>query len=154
MQAGVGSGCLLAALQQQAIVGADSQRRDLRQGVLRRLEDDQQHSDRCRHLLQLEAVCKLHAPEGSADGLFLPYYEPQAVCKLLDLLRLQLQAFHEVVTDLALGFQQVNKHRMEGNALAESYAVAIVPERFLAPRGPEAQACRQLTKPQEQLCEV
>ena len=74
MEAGVGSGSLLAALQQQAIAGPNRQGSNLGQGIWPRLKDDQQHPNGGCYLLQLQALCNLHSAENLAYWLILGCY--------------------------------------------------------------------------------
>ena len=60
MQASIGSGSLLASLEQQAIPRADGQGCNLGQGIRPGLEDDQQHPNGRCHLNQpMESLSRL-----------------------------------------------------------------------------------------------
>lgn len=56
------------------------------------------------HLLQLKALGNLHPAERFANGLILGCNGSEACAQLLDLLRLQTQPLHQLLTDLACCF--------------------------------------------------
>ena len=63
------------------------------------------------YLLQFKALGNLHAAERFANGLILGSNGSEAGAQLLDLLRLQTQPLHQLLTDLACGFLHQRQHR-------------------------------------------
>mmetsp|Transcript_13638 Transcript_13638/g.35193 ORF Transcript_13638/g.35193 Transcript_13638/m.35193 type:complete len:227 (-) Transcript_13638:113-793(-) len=92
VQGPVGVRGLLAALEQQAVAAADGQRRDLGQRVRAGLEDDHQHAQRRRDLLQRQALRHLHSREHAAHRVRGGGQRPNPLGQLRDLPFLELQA--------------------------------------------------------------
>ncbi len=108
---------LLPALQQQPVPGADGERGNLRQRIGPCLEDNQQHADRRRDLVQNQAISKLRARKQPPDGLFLLGDGTDAVRELAQFRGLQNQSLEKRVCDLSLARGDVLSVRIENGLL-------------------------------------